>query len=159
MDALIDVLRALTVVGAAIVAGGQLFCLLAVLPAMPAWAGEMSVKVHQDALTHRPHRYLRAVSGVTVLAAVALLVLIIVEDETTSARVFTGAGLAILIVSGLVSSREWPINEEINGWGEKPDLGRYATLRHKWDSQHVVRTWLSMAALVCFVISAVVATQ
>jgi hypothetical protein len=159
VEALIDVLRSVNLVAIAIVAGGQLFCLLAVLPAMHGWTGEMSAKVHQDALTHRPHRYLRAVSAVAGLSAIALLVLILVEDETAATRVLTALALVVTLISGAISSREWPINEEINSWGDQPKLERYAVLRRTWDYRHVLRTWLSMLALILFVVAAVVAEQ
>jgi hypothetical protein len=47
----------------AIVAGGQLFCRLAVIPAFNDWTPEFGASVHQHALTERPHRYLRVVSA------------------------------------------------------------------------------------------------
>jgi len=157
VDALIEALRAGNLVAIGIVAGGQLFCLRAVLPAMAGWPGDMSAKVHQDALTYRPHHYLRAVSAFAVFTGIALLVLILVEDDSTATRVLTALALAVTIVSGAISSREWPINEEINSWGDQPKLERYAVLRRTWDYRHVRRTWLSMLAFALFVVAAVVA--
>ena len=59
-----------------------------------------------------------------------------------------------------MSSREWPINEEINSWeGREPDLERCAALRAKWDRQHYIRTVFSVTALVCFALAALVSQE
>lgn len=159
MDAVIDILGLVTVTGSATVAGGQIFCLLAVLPALPSFSQDMSARVHQEALTDRPHRYLRAASIVTIVSTAALLVLLFGEDDSWAARILFCGGLAAMLVSGVASSREWPINDEINAWGDSPVLDRYAVLREKWDSQHRFRTLLSVISLLCFITGLLVSEQ
>src|SRR5438046_9594453 len=123
---------------------------------MAGWPAGMSAKVHQDALTYRPPHYLRGVSAFAVLTGIALLVLILVEDDSTATRVLTALALAVTIVSGAISSRECPINEEINSWGDQPKLERYAVLRRMGDYRHVRGTWLGMLAYAIVVVAAAV---
>lgn len=160
MDALIDLAGIVTLLAAAIVAGGQVFCMLALLPALPEFTGEMSVRVHQRAMTFRPHNYLRVAGGIAILASAVALILILVEDDGWGARTLMAIGVVATIFSSAVSTREWPINEEINSWeGRQPDLERYPTLRRKWDVQHRLRTVVSLIALVCFAAAVVVSDQ
>lgn len=156
MAALIDVIGFGVIVAASVVAGGQLFCLVAILPAMPGWAPEMSAIVHRDAMTDRPHRYLRVFAAITVVTAATLLVLMIVDGDSSLAIAFVAVGLGAALVSSGISSREWPINEEIKSWGDAPKVDRYAELRRLWDVRHVRRTWLSTFALAAFVVAILV---
>lgn len=153
MGALIDVIAFGAIISASVVAGGQLFCLVALLPALPGWAPEMSAIVHRDAMTDRPHRFLRVWAGIMVVTAVTLLVLMIVDGDSRLAIAFFAVGLGATLVSSAISSREWPINEEIKSWGDAPKLDRYAELRRLWDIRHVRRTWLSTFGLAAFVIA------
>jgi hypothetical protein len=156
VDVLIDVAAFATVVAAGVVAGGQLFCLVALLPALAGWSGEMSAHVHRDAMTDRPHHFLRVVAMIMLLSSLALLVLLIVDDDSWLAIALLAVGFAAALASGGISSREWPINEEIKSWGDAPKLDRYRELRRTWDVRHVRRTWLSTLALAAFVAAALV---
>jgi hypothetical protein len=152
MELLLDGLYFVTVFASAIVAGGQLFCLLAVLPAMPKWSDEMGVRVHQEALTFRPHTYLKRVA-LSALAA-ALLLLFLQHQRLGASYGATVIGFLCMAASGFISARfEWPINDEINSWGTGPIGANYAVLRSSWDSRHRLRTVLSVTALVCFVMA------
>ena len=151
MDVLIDIVGFAVVIATAVVAGGQLFCLVALLPALAGWPAEMSAIVHRDAMTDRPHRFLRVFAAISVATAAALLVLMIVDGDSWFAIAFVASGLIAALVSSGLSSREWPINEEIKSWGDEPKVDRYAELRRLWDLRHVRRTWLSKVALAAFV--------
>ena len=150
-----DVLRVINLVAAALMAGGQTFCLVAVLPALPLWPPAMGARVHADALTDRPDRVMKVAGIVSVVTALALVV-ILATSGGTAELVATAAGLAAAVASSVVSSREWPINEEIKSWGQAPNLARYAEVRPIWDRRHVLRTWLSLGAFVCFALAAVI---
>jgi hypothetical protein len=156
MEIAVAVLRVVNLVAAMFLAGGQMFCMIAVLPALPGFPPAMSARVHADALTDRPHRFLRAWGIVATLTGVALVALLAVNG-VTPALVLTAIGLVLTIVSGLVSTKEWPINEEVKSWGQEPKLDRYAELRRLWDLRHVRRTWLSLTAFVCFAAAIAVA--
>jgi uncharacterized membrane protein len=150
MDALLVGLYFVAVLAAAVVAGGQLFCLLAVLPALPKFSEPVSVRVHQEALTFRPHVYLRATAA-TALAATALL-LILQHQRLDLSYALTAAGFLAVLVSGFISARfEWPINDEINSWGPDGVGANYGALRQRWDAKHQLRTVLSITALACFI--------
>lgn len=147
----------IALVTGALVAGGQLFCLLAVIPAFGDWSDEMGVHVHQNALSERPHRYLRVLSPIAVFGAVAAVA---IERSTEAAVVLTAIGLILSIFNGIYSQREWPINHEIDSYGSSPSaeqVEKYKGLRKTWDSQHVVRTVATIAALLCFAAAAVAA--
>ena len=160
MDVLIDLAGLMALLAASTLAGGQIFCALAILPALPELGPETSVRVHQRAMTFRPHRYLRVAGAIAILAGAATLVLIIVEDDSAATIALVAIGVALSIVSAVMSSREWPINEEITSWeGGEPDLERYAALRAKWDRQHYIRTVLSVTGLVCFAVAALVSHE
>ena len=156
MEVILDVIRVVNLLTAGIVAGGQAFCLVALVRSLPEYAPAMSVFVHQHSMTDRPHHFLRVVAVATVLSAAALVVLLMVDDQALPLAL-TAAALVATVVSGVLSSREWPINEEIKAWGAEPKLDRYAVLRRTWDSRHVKRTWLSLAAFVLFAAAVVVA--
>ena len=156
MELALDVLRVINLVAAGFLAGGQMFCLIALLPAMPGWAPAMSARVHADAMTDRPHRFLRVCGIVSMISGLVLLV-ILFRNGNTSALVPTALGFLATLISSVISSKEWPINEEIKSWGTEPKLERYAELRRLWDLRHVRRTWLSLAGFVFFAIAAVVA--
>jgi hypothetical protein len=156
MDVAIDIVAFVLLVAAGIVAGGQLFCLVSVLPAMPGWPREMSAIVHRDALTDRPDHVQRPFAVISVISAATVIVLMILDDDSWVAIAFLAVGLTLAVVSGAVSSREWPINEEIKSWGNAPKLDRYAELRRIWDTRHARRTWLSLAGLAAFVVGILV---
>jgi uncharacterized membrane protein len=140
----------IALLASSIVAGGQLFCLLAVIPAFGDWEPRFGVSVHQHALTERPHRYLRVVSALTFIAAIAAIA---IERSADAAVWLTAAGAVLAIFNGVYSRREWPINDAINKMGANPSeeqVVTYKRLRERWDSQHVVRTVASLAALACF---------
>lgn len=141
----------------ALVAGGQLFCLLAVIPAFNDWPDEQGVFVHQAALSERPHRYLRVLSPIAILGALATVA---IEHSTDPAVILTAAGFVLSIFNGIYSQREWPINHEIDSFGSSPtseQVEKYKGLRKTWDSQHVLRTVATNAALLCFAAAALVA--
>lgn len=148
---MIDVVGFVLVVAQAVVAGGQLFCRVAILPALAGWTPERSAIAHRDALTDRPHRFLRLFAAITLVTGPTLLVLLIVDDDSWAAIALVAIGFVAALASSAISSREWPINEEIKSWGDDPKVDRYAELRRIWDTRHIRRTWLSSFALVAFV--------
>jgi hypothetical protein len=140
----------ITLVTGALVAGGQLFCLLAVIPAFRDWPSEQGVFVHQAALSERPHRYLRVLSPIAVIGAAATVA---IEHSADAAVILVAVGFVGSLFNGIYSQREWPINHEIDSFGSSPtpeQVEKYKGLRQTWDSQHVVRTVATNGALVCF---------
>lgn len=154
MDTPAEITLYIALLGGAIVAGGQLFCLLAVIPAFGDWSPGFGVAVHQHALTERPHRYLKVVSAIAVIAAIATIA---IEHSTDGPVVLTAIGFLLSLVNAIFSQREWPINDEINSYGDsvsEEQLSQYADLRRAWDSQHKVRTIASLSAFASFAAAA-----
>ena len=156
MEVILDVIRVVNLFTAGILAGGQAFCLVALVRSLPEYDPPTSVFVHQHSMTDRPHHFLRAVAVAVILSAAALVVLLALGGQVLPLAL-TAAALAATVISGVISSREWPINEEIKAWGAAPKLDRYAVLRRTWDSRHVRRAWLSVAAFAFFAAAVVVA--
>lgn len=158
MMALEQAFRLVNIFASGIVVGGQVFCLLAVLPALRGWPADMGVRVHQDALTTRPESYLKPSAITSMFSAIILLLLMALQgDAGTASFVLTGLGLLGGIGNTFISARwEWPINNEINSWATNPLLDRYPLLRQTWDSRHTWRTISTAFAMVCFVLAALV---
>jgi hypothetical protein len=147
----------IALIAGGIVAGGQLFCLLAVIPAFGDWSDRSGVSVHQSALSERPHRYLRVVSPIAVVAALATVA---IEHSTDLEVILIAIAFVASLFNGIYSQREWPINHEIDSYGDAPteeQVVRYAELRKKWDEQHVVRTVATMLAFALLAGAAVIA--
>jgi murein tripeptide amidase MpaA len=144
----------IALVASAIVAGGQLFCMLAVIPAFGDWSPRMGVAVHQSALSERPHRYLRVVSALTFLFALATIA---IEHSTDTEIILTAIAAVLSIFNGIYSRREWPINHEIDSYGQSPteeQVANFGSLRRRWDEQHRVRATASLLALALFAAAA-----
>ena len=155
METAVEILQVVAIMLAATVAGGQLFCLIAVIPALPEFTPEQSARIHQRALTDRPHKFLRATSAGTMLSCVAILIL--EADLGEAAMLLTLGGLLGTLVQGFLSARfEWGINDEINSWGTGPVPEHYPRLRAAWDSKHALRTVFSVVALGFLAAAAVV---
>src|SRR5688572_895319 len=112
MEMILDVIRVVNLSCAGILAGAQAFCLVALVRSFPEYDPASSAFVHQRSLTDRPHHFLRVV-GVTAIVSGAALVVLLALDGQALPFALTAAALAASVVSGVLSSREWPINEEI----------------------------------------------
>jgi hypothetical protein len=146
--------RLVNLVAAGIQTGGQVFCLMAIIPAMRNWPQDMSVRVHQDALTYRPENYLRPFAILEVLTGA---VLVFLHHRTAPlSSLFASIGVIAAVLNGVISARwEWPINSEVNSWGSERSSERYPEMRATWDEKHAWRTGVSTFALVCFVLAAI----
>lgn len=154
MNEVAEVTLYISVLASAVVAGGQLFCLLAVIPAFGDLSSRAGVALHQHGLTERPHRYLRVVSPIALFAGIATIA---IEHSGDGAVIASAIGLPGAIFNGVYSQREWPINDEINEMGESPtdeQVQRYLTLRKLWDQQHRVRTMASISSFAAFAAAA-----
>lgn len=153
MTTVIDLLYVINLLAAALLAGGQAFMLLTVVPARRAWSPAVAVRVHQDALTHRPDRVLRPCALAALATAVALLFL---QRAGVLVTALTAAGLLGQLVNAVISGRfEAPMNREFNSWSAEAVPDRYPALRDDWDRKHQLRTVASVLSLACFVLAAV----
>lgn len=146
-------LRVVNLIAAGIQTGGQIFCLMAIIPAMRRWPQEMSVQVHQDALTYRPENYLRPFA-IAEFVTGALLVFLHHRTPAVS-TVLTALGAVGVLGNGFISAKwEWPINAAVNSWGSERSAEPYPEMRATWDEKHAWRTAVSTFALTCFVVAA-----
>jgi hypothetical protein len=149
---LLVALQWINVVAIALGAGGQVFCLRALLPARRQWTPEMAVKVHQDAMTALPDLYLKPMFAVAMVTGLAIAGL----ERSGWPTVLTVLGVLGTAGTAFISARwEWPINAEIVGWGQGPVPERFASMRDRWDEKHRWRTTTSLWALACFTLAAI----
>jgi hypothetical protein len=150
------VLQFVNLFAAALLAGGQLFCLKTLVSARKAWSPELGTKVHQDAMTVRPDVYMKKAAAAATFTGFAVAGL----DFMAQGQPVIG-GLMLLgslgqVANIYISARwEWPINQEINSWTNGPVLDRYPLVRDTWDEKHAWRTMASTLALICFTAAAV----
>lgn len=147
-------LRLTTVVGSGVMAGGQLFVLRSIIPAMRAWERRMSIRVHQELLTYRAHEYLSVVAVTTIVTGV---ILVLFDNRSPLRTVFTILGVAGQLANGIITARwQWPINAEVNTWPAESAPDKYETMRVGWDRKHRRRTVASIVSLSCFAVAAAV---
>jgi uncharacterized membrane protein len=149
MSTLILILRCVNIFCAGLLAGGQVFPLLTIVPAIRALPPEQAIQAHQDLLEDRPDRYLRAI-GVVAAVAGALLLLVRVRPMSQP-WLFTAAGLAgslaVFAVGALV---EVPISHSLRAWPEDAAPEQYVQMRRYWAWGHTVRTACGLLAFFCY---------
>jgi hypothetical protein len=149
---LLAALQWINLVAVALGVGGQVFCLLALVPARRKWPPEMAVRVHQEAMTVLPDRYLRPMFTVSLVAGLLIALL----ERSGWPTLLTVLGVLGNVATAVISYRwEFPINAEINGWGQGPVPDRFPTMRDTWDEKHLWRTTASLVALACFVLAVI----
>lgn len=152
MSTLTKTLRAVNITAASIAAGGQLFCLVAVVPALKKWPSQMSVQVHRDAMTTRPDALMKPMAITAGASAAALLIL--QRNPASPAARMTALGLAGVLVNGFISARwEWPINQAITATPAESVPVDYDTMRRTWDTKHALRTAASTVAMLAFILA------
>ncbi len=156
MRILFQALQFVNLFAAALVSGGQIFCLRALLPARQAWPPELGAKVHQDAMTVRPDSYIKPAAAIAMLTA--LLITGLEVTRPGPALVLSALASLGLIAVAVISVRwEFPINREINSWrGSAVPVDRYLTVRNTWDEKHLWRTIASTFALTCLILACIV---
>jgi uncharacterized membrane protein len=154
MTTWLDVLRFLNVLGAAIMAGGQLFVFMVIIPVKRRWPVNLSVQCHQAMLHTLPDRYLLPAGQASGLCAIALLFL---QHDLSKLPVL----LRILGIMGLVGvaitseAFNKPTNRVILTWSSDQVPADYPRMRDRWDRVHMIRTAFGMLALVSFLAASV----
>jgi hypothetical protein len=152
----VPLLRSMNIVGAGLVAGAQVFVMLALIPAMKGWPSTTSARLHRDAMITAPETYLRPSAATSMVTAVLLMLL--QRNHKTLPGIFNLAGLAAQLVNTFISARwEWPINNEILTWSSDSEIPpeNYEEMRETWDQMHFWRLLGSVAAFVCFALAGV----
>lgn len=120
---------------AAVVAGGQLFVLVTVIPVKRRWPEGFAQKVHHDLLSDPADHFLRPM--LTVAFALALIAFAV-------HHAFDGAGVANLValagcVGVMVTSFRvnFPVNRAV---AQLPENGDYLGIAGRWERGHLIRT-------------------
>ena len=156
MQSLVPVLRALNIVSAGLVAGAQVFVMLALIPAMKGWPITASARLHRDAMITAPETYLRPSAATSMVTAGLLMV--VLRNHKTLPGALTVVGLAAQLVNTFISARwEWPINNTILTWSSESETPpeNYEEMRKTWDEMHFWRLVGSVSAFVCFALAGV----
>lgn len=149
-------LRWLNLFLAALVAGGQVLVLLAIVPVKRRMPLERSFALHQDLLIEPPDRYLRpAVLGM-LLTALALLGAQAARRTVASpAGAWTALGLAATAgTMGAAAAYNFPINRVLDASACAAMPADYAALQGRWDKGHTLRTACGVLAFACYLAAA-----
>jgi len=147
-------LQLANVVAASIMAGGLVVVLVVVVPAFDTLPAQLSIRLHVG-IDHYIERLLPPVTVVATLIAIAVLA--VHDDLSTSVVALTAVGIAGGIVVAVVSHFvNRPMNGRIRAFpaGEAPP--EYAEIRARWDHFHRIRTAAGVVSLACFVAALVV---
>ena len=157
METAVEILQFVAITAMALTAGGQIFCTRALVQALPAFATEVSVQVHQESMTWRPDSYLKRIGAVGMIVPFVIVALVLIDGDVDVIPMILTllAGLLGAFQAYVTVHFEWPINNEVNSWGSGPVPDRYPEMRKEWDSKHIVRTVASTLALACLTAAAI----
>ena len=114
MRVLLLVLHFITIFTSALVAGGQFFVLMVIVPVKRAFEARMSVQIHSAVLGHRTDRYMKPL-GIT--SGVSGGLLLALPPEHRANIIFLIVGL-LGVLGVVISSRYFNVasNREMAGW-------------------------------------------
>jgi Domain of unknown function (DUF1772) len=135
-----------------VVAGGQLFVLVAIVPVKNGWPPRLAQQVHRDLLGDAADHFLRPLLGVTfVVAIAALAVHHALDDVTGIANLVALLGcLGVMVVSFRV---QFPINHQVAQMPLDGPEDAYTPLGARWNRGHAIRTTSGTLAFVLLVIA------
>jgi uncharacterized membrane protein len=143
-------LQVINLVLAAMMTGGLVMVLLAVIPTFHRLPDDLAVQLHRE-VDHYIDVPLPIFTVLTVLTAIPLL---FASGLTSLSQVLIGvaAGASVVVaVSSHLINR--PMNQRLRGWGDRVDAAEYAELRRRWDLAHGWRTFAGLVALICLIIA------
>jgi hypothetical protein len=152
MHAIVDErLQFVNVSSTAIVAGGQLFALRVIIPAMRDMPPRTSAGLHQAMLVELPHQYLGPAGVLSAVSAVGILMWERGLPPLSVALILLGllAWPAVMVAS-IINRR---VNLKIAELAAEEIPAEYPQMRRRWERLHVVRTTASLFVLACYVAS------
>ena len=140
-------LRVLNLLVAAMMAGGLVMVMVAVVPTFRRLPDRLAVSLHRqvDRYVDVP---LPIFTVLTVLSAIPLLF----DDDTATGLVAAAAACGVVVAVGSHFVNR-PMNLRLKSWGPGPVPAEYAGLRRRWDLAHALRTAAGLAALVCLIVA------
>jgi hypothetical protein len=155
MHAIVDEgLKFINISSTAIVAGGQLFALRVIIPAMRGLPPQASAPLHQAMLVELPHKYLGPAGMFSAASAIGILAWEPSLPPLAAAFLLLGlvAWLAVAIAS-IINRR---VNLRIADLSSGDIATEYPRMRRVWEQLHAVRTAASLFVLSCYVASGLV---
>jgi hypothetical protein len=129
-----------------LVAGGQVFAMMVVIPTKRAFSDRVSVEVHNAMLGHQTDYYMKPAAIVSFIAAVALVV-IQYGQLTPLAVVFSGIGMLGTVGVALLSRYfNVPTNAMMLTWSLDDIPKNYPEIRRRWDVVHTFRAGCGVLA-------------
>jgi hypothetical protein len=155
---LLDALQVIMLSSVAVIAGGRIYVARVVLPALQAFSPEVSVQLHQQLLTRRSGKVFKPANYIALVASGACIIVIPFVDRISVAPtiVLTAIVLAALSAYGVLTTREMPINREVNSWAPGEVRDSYPRLRATWDHHSQIKLACSVLAFACAVAALIV---
>ena len=146
----VGALRVVNGVMAAMMAGGLVMVMVAVVPTFRRLPDRLAVRLHREV-----DRYVDVPLPIfTALTFVTALLLAVVDTQTATTRALTlvaAAGALLVALSSHFVNR--PMNLRLRTWGDGPVAPEYPTLRRRWDLAHAARTVAGLTTLVCTIVA------
>lgn len=150
-----DVLRFISIFTSGITAGILIIVMIAVVPAMLSLGEGATVRFKQkfDPLVDRVNPALVFIAMVT-----AVVILIVVDDLSTTATVFTIIGLIGSIgVAATSMSVNMRINRKMAKWSGDTPPPEFRPLIERWQRVHAIRTLSGTVAFVGYLVAVLAA--
>ena len=148
-----DVLRFINLLAAGLQAGILVAVIAAVMPAMLSLPDGTALRFKQtfDPLVDRVNP-----GAVMVALVTGILILIVADDLTTTAKVFTVIG--IIGMAGVAATSlgiNMPINRQMAKWSLDAPPDEFRPLIERWQKSHAVRTLSGLTGFVGFLIGVI----
>jgi uncharacterized membrane protein len=149
-----DVLLFIILVCGSFVAGGNVFSVWAVRPAIRTLPPEHGQDVHRR-VSARAEKYMPPAGALVALSGIGLLV---ADRDMDAAWATAAAGLALTLLNIAVAfSVDIPVTKQLGALPlENFDEAESNRLNDRWDRWNVVRGFLGIGALALFIVSALV---
>ncbi len=145
-----NVVRTVNLLLAAMMTGGLVMVMVAVIPTFHRLPVPLAVKLHREV----DHYIDVPLPIFTVLTFATAIPLLFDSSLSSGSKVLVGiaaGATAVVAVSSHLINR--PMNQRLKSWGDGPVPDEYAALRRRWDLAHAWRTFAGLVALICLIVS------
>ncbi len=140
-----EVMRALNLVMAAMMAGGLTMVMAAVVPTFRRLPDRLSVRLHREV-----DRYVDVPLPIFTVLTFATTIPLLLDDGTATGLVAAAAACTAVVAVGSHFVNR-PMNLRLKAWEGEPVAAQYARLRRSWDRAHAARTAAGLVALICLI--------
>jgi amino acid transporter len=148
------VLHFVSVFTAMLVAGGQVFAMMVIIPTKRRFSERVSVEVHNAMLGHQTDIYMKPAAIISFITAVALVAL---QYSQLPVRVLVFSGIGMAGTLGVVFLSRFfnvPANTFMLTWSLDNIPKDYPEIRRKWDLVHTIRTGFGVLAFTGYFLAA-----